>query len=362
MIRLLLYLVILAVTTYASILYRTIILTAILLVEVTLPVFLLVMTLYQRRKVSISVQGPAAVMGGEPVIVKFVVKNPTIFPVIHIRTKASCLNEFSGVKTKEELVLWGKARGETEHTFSMMATGSGKLLVSILEYRISDYLHLFRLKGKKKTGTNLVVLPDIQEVAIELSEAVRWFAGEGEDEEPERAGNEPSQIFQIREYRPGDSIRKIHWKLSARTDELMIRESGEPKNCAVGIFADLEKKKSDTGFLLFFEILASVSASLAEQKCIHFISWYDKTEKEMKRVVVHKLEDVYLAMEYLIWSQTYEESLELYRMYQEKYPYGNYATSLLINLKGEFYKNEQLLQVFTEKGYSKELEEFLLQV
>ncbi len=44
---------------------------------------------------------------------------------------------------------------------------------------------------------------------------------------------------QIREYRPGDSIRSIHWRTSARMDELMVREFQENREHDAVIVIDL---------------------------------------------------------------------------------------------------------------------------
>ena len=51
---------------------------------------------------------------------------------------------------------------------------------------------------------------------------------DGEQYSQTRPGSDPSETFGIREYRPGDPIRQIHWKLSQKTDALMLRELGLP--------------------------------------------------------------------------------------------------------------------------------------
>lgn len=43
---------------------------------------------------------------------------------------------------------------------------------------------------------------------------------------PDRAGSGPGETFQIRPYVPGDPIRQLHWKLSAKLDQPLIRELG----------------------------------------------------------------------------------------------------------------------------------------
>ena len=43
-----------------------------------------------------------------------------------------------------------------------------------------------------------------------------------------KPGSDPSETFGVREYYPGDPIRQIHWKLSQKSDTLLLRELGLP--------------------------------------------------------------------------------------------------------------------------------------
>jgi uncharacterized protein (DUF58 family) len=49
------------------------------------------------------------------------------------------------------------------------------------------------------------------------------------------SGNE---LFGVREYRPGDPLRRIHWRSSARHGELIVREYEPPGVQTVGILCD----------------------------------------------------------------------------------------------------------------------------
>lgn len=42
-----------------------------------------------------------------------------------------------------------------------------------------------------------------------------------------RKGSDPSEVFDLRTYQPGDDIHTIHWKLSQKTDELLVREPAD---------------------------------------------------------------------------------------------------------------------------------------
>lgn len=42
-----------------------------------------------------------------------------------------------------------------------------------------------------------------------------------------RKGSDASEVFDLRAYQPGDDIHTIHWKLSQKTDELLVREPAD---------------------------------------------------------------------------------------------------------------------------------------
>ena len=52
-----------------------------------------------------------------------------------------------------------------------------------------------------------------------------------------RAGG-GSEMFGVREYRPGDSLRRIHWRSTARHGELVVREYEPPGLRVLGIMVD----------------------------------------------------------------------------------------------------------------------------
>jgi uncharacterized protein (DUF58 family) len=52
-----------------------------------------------------------------------------------------------------------------------------------------------------------------------------------------RAGT-GTELFGVREYRPGDALRRIHWRSSARHGELIVREYEPPGIQSLGIFCD----------------------------------------------------------------------------------------------------------------------------
>ena len=96
----------------------------------------------------------------------------------------------------------------------------------------SDPLGLFRFRRRSADAEVALVLPKFTSLAAHLE--VREL--EASVAAP-RAGS-GTEMFGVREYRPGDPLRRIHWRSSARHGELVVREYEPPGVQTLGIFCD----------------------------------------------------------------------------------------------------------------------------
>lgn len=95
-----------------------------------------------------------------------------------------------------------------------------------------DPAGLFRRAQALPDGEVAVVFP----LFSSLAESVRVREVESVLTAP-RAG-QGNEIFGVREYRPGDPLRRIHWRSSARRGELVVREMEPPGLRVVGLLLD----------------------------------------------------------------------------------------------------------------------------
>lgn len=127
--------------------------------------------------------------------------------------------------TQEEWVMQEHDPLPTEHC--------GGLLCSIQKPRIYDYLGLFCKKMKHDPQRAILVrpkpipmrIPDLDKFSVS-SWRPKWGGGFAENHE-------------LRLYRPGDNIQQIHWKLSAKTGSLILRQPMEPIRNQVLVRLDL---------------------------------------------------------------------------------------------------------------------------
>jgi uncharacterized protein (DUF58 family) len=100
------------------------------------------------------------------------------------------------------------------------------------ELETSDLIGLFRHRTQAADSEVALVLPRF----APLSERVHAREVEASATAP-RSGS-GNELFGVREYRPGDPLRRIHWRSSARHGELIVREYEPPGVQTVGILCD----------------------------------------------------------------------------------------------------------------------------
>lgn len=140
--------------------------------------------------------------------------------------------------TKEKKRFLMPVRGR-ENSFELpVATEKcGEVSVECRNVWIYDMFRLFRFRGKGFEEVRTVIFPGKVKIRLDMK---RTAAGSRQEEGivQNRRGNDPSEMFDIREYVPGDDIRSIHWKLSSKTDSLILREASDPSHYNVVVMPD----------------------------------------------------------------------------------------------------------------------------
>lgn len=129
--------------------------------------------------------------------------NPTRLPAVHLRVWMEWENRMTGEKGREILQGACPPAADTELEIIWEAENCGEVDFTLTRVETCDIFRLFKLKSRMEEKTSLVVFPMQEEFPFSLA-----VPPEGEDMGP---------------YRQGDLMKHIHWKLSARMDELLVR-------------------------------------------------------------------------------------------------------------------------------------------
>ena len=176
-----------------------------------LPLFSLVVSLPAMLLSRFTVSVPDAVAPDVPAIVDVRVKCVLPMPIWRLRIEAR--HVLTGQK-------WRLKPGNlcpTEHC--------GAVYFHFRGGRVYDYMGLFFIPKKAPADVRMIVrpkqvsLPNVSELDKRI--VVYWRP---------KAGGGFSENHELRLYRPGDSLRQIHWKLSGKTGKLIYREPMERVN------------------------------------------------------------------------------------------------------------------------------------
>lgn len=359
------YLLLAAFMACEAVVFENVLMSTLFVAVLLWPVLMMSMLLFQRRNldVSMKVPVPVAEKNGHIQIQMMICQNGFL-PVTQMHVDMICEPLFGGEPEVYPLVFSVDGRQKYQYIYDLSRSECGKVRLKVNKICLWDYFHYFSVNKQIRLSEEVVFLPKIYETAVTVCEATRHFAGETEDYEPEAAGPDNSQIYQVREYRPGDRLQMIHWKLTARNDELYVKEASEPICFAVGIFMDLSRQEKVSAELMeaMIETVLSISNGLLEQKCRHFIVWYDPKDDRLMKRKIGCIEDVYEMTEYLMSIRSYDQPVDMTAMYKERYPYGLYAVALHVDLLGRIRKEDEVIGSYSGGDTEQSLSELLIQV
>ena len=295
---------------------------------------------------------------GRPFVLHIIVDNRSFLPC----TKFKCQIEQRNLFLKKKKKRWRNGniaiRGINCYEDTIVIHNYGSYEISLKKIRIYDLTGLFYIQKKIKGNTPVQVFPHMQEVGVYLTEAVRNFFGDAEVYDDFRPGDDHSELFQIRQFQNGDKIQSVHWKLSAKLDDLYVKEDSLPKACPVVFFLDYRKGKQRKAekVNVYLIVLASISFSLMDAGCLHYAAWYSNIRKDIIRVRIEDEESLYLFLSCYL-GETFEQwEGNLLEAYREKYKGENYLHELYLDQALELQKNKEMIAKFEGRDWKKKLE------
>ena len=106
-------------------------------------------------------------------------------------------------------------------SYPLLATKRGWIRFEGIRAQTLFPFGLFLKKGLYSTEAHLLVSPPIKPLTLRF---VDELVSEGQGESLPRRGH-GTQLYNLRLYQPGDDSRAIHWMTTARTSQLIVRET-----------------------------------------------------------------------------------------------------------------------------------------
>lgn len=263
----------------------------VLLISVLIiPVVMLLTTYIAKKNISAEFalkNDTAAKNESFPVQIKLV--NRSIFPIGKAEAHIEYCNIFNSESSSFILLMPIQARNEQSVSFQLSSKYCGIVTVRCKGISIYDPLRLFRFTVGKNIHTEIAVMPEGHEISGQVCFTDR-VNEESSVFSEHKSGDDPSEVFDLRGYNPGDKINRIHWKLSSKKDDFIVKDYSLPVDIPCTLFLDLKCSVSSEFTLPVFDTLVetfvSVSRFMIENERIHTIIYYDgKAEAFIEKTI-----------------------------------------------------------------------------
>lgn len=251
-----------------------------LVVALCLPWFSLLVSLPAMIRIRLQLDAPARCLRGEPAYVTMRAARGFLpLPRCRFRLRVRT------VMTGQELVLKQQVPGHNSWYVPVDTTHCGVLQCTAEKGRVFDYLGLFRFPVRLGPSAEIMIHPAA--VPPEKLPNLAHFLARSKQPKP---GGGFSEEHELRDYRPGDSLRDIHWKLSVKTDRMILREAQEPIRGTNLLTLDLCPPANHVDATL--EQLLWLSQWLLDHEVEHQVLWIDPADCEIATVPVRTEEEL----------------------------------------------------------------------
>ena len=276
-----------------AILYSDYFPLAIFIITLVLPIILNIIIRIIKKSISLDIKSiDVAQNKNDDIEVKILIKNNSIFPAINGELKLYYYNKFSGNKETEYINFPINSKETESIDFKIKSKYCGKLIIELQSLKIYDYLTFSSVKKKLNKSKEIIVLPQIYDLNFS-GNVININSLDGEIFSKDKAGDDPSEVFNVREYVEGDKIQRIHWKLSSKVDNVMIKEYSQPiVHNSIIIVEICESENNINTIQGIIETAISLSHMLLSYNYIHYICWYDKSKDFFNKIIINSEEDM----------------------------------------------------------------------
>jgi uncharacterized protein (DUF58 family) len=177
---------------------------------------------------------PRRVASGDTVTVNLTITNRSVLPTGALMLE----DQLPGRITGRARFVVDSLSGHEARTVSyrIPSLGRGRYRVGPLRIRLGDPFRMIELTRSFSTTTEFLVTPRIDRLpAVDPPRSDDLGGNAGSHS----IGSHGADDASTREYRIGDDLRKIHWRSTARTGQLMVRQAERPWRAHSTVLLDL---------------------------------------------------------------------------------------------------------------------------
>lgn len=266
---------------------------------------------------------------GENFQIRLKLNNPTGYPLLNATLKLEVENTFYREDGDHFLNFPVRAGKETEVMYSLVLDYSGRLCVNAKYIKFVDLLGICELKVDLQDSAECLVLPYGE---LRNQEAGHiYINGVTEAMESKEKGYDFSEVSGIREYIPGDKLQNIHWKLSVKKDELMVKERVSVSAMQLHILVELandDQMRLDA----VLDLADSVTKSFVNMNLPFTVYYYSSNLGQLKDCYIGNEIERVQWLEMMLYDRSYRDIGQVESLFLQQhvgsdtYLYIGYAT------------------------------------
>lgn len=216
---------------------------------------------------------------GETVDLGVNVSNETILPFSYIEICLESNKAIPGFKA-DKITFWVESFSSIKATQKLCFKNRGEYELGIKSITYVDMLGIFRYTSKDNARVKITIMPRVYKLnALQstndlLSDNQTNIFNIYED---------TTSFADLRKYKYGDSIKRIHWKMTAKQRDIMVKSFHGTSHEKVSILVDMKAPKVDEELRIVLED-RSIEATLSygfsalHESLITEINYFDKDQ------------------------------------------------------------------------------------
>ncbi len=270
-----------------------------------------------------------------------------VFPFARIEMKYNIYHSMEEEKSHRFTDYFSLFGGSKEYSYTISFDYCGIYHIKAEEIKVMDMIGLVSVM-LPPVEAHAIIMPTLYDIKV-TEEKLSLNRQEENFTDPTK-GYDVSEIKELREYRDGDKLSQVHWKLSTKSEDLIVKEYERQAGTCIVISCDASYKTLKE-INAYYDFLYSFGIGLLKAEYFFNLVYFDKLEQTLIRLGINNSYDFEIAIQNMYYNVVRTDIASMEEFYRE-----NFGKSKLFILTGEeldeaYYRyvdSHEVFRIFAE--------------
>lgn len=285
-----------------------------------------------------------------------VFQNKHILPITSIHCMLKIKNKLTNEVHEEMIITSLNSLSTKQLPVFLRSEHSGVIDVSIKRVYCKDFFRVFKKTIDVDVQTSITFMPMFLQGMTEDTIATKEIA-EVAMFSSEQKGNLNEEMIALKEYVPGDNVKHIHWKLSSKLDELIVKELADVREEHIVILFETsitikEKSLRVQTIDRMMDTFSSIMKQFLEMEKPIEVVWYDDEVKELYMEELYGMNGMQQILQSVLSVSVAQHTTTTYEQFLQKERRDAvifYVTTELDTQVSSAERNSQYIPVYAEQ-------------